>query len=174
MLTTGRGGVPETPPDFYPPDDIAVGMRALTAAATGGAPAAEVLAAANRACGELNFRMGVQFVEFSPERMAATMPVLGNRQPFGLLHGGANAVLAETLGSFHANVLAPAGRTVVGIELSCTHHRASTDGSVLGVSVPLHVGRTMMTFEIVITRADGKRACTARLSCLVRQAAGSG
>lgn len=166
--------MPETPPAFYPPDNIAVGMRALTDAVTGGATTAEVLAAANRACGELNSRMGVEFVEFSPERMAATMPVLGNRQPFGLLHGGANAVLAETLGSFHANVLAPAGRTVVGIELSCTHHRASTDGSVRGISVPLHVGRTMMTFEIVITRADGKRACTARLSCLVQPAAGSG
>ncbi|MDQ6658570.1 MAG: hotdog fold thioesterase [Actinomycetota bacterium] len=174
MLTTGRDGVPDTPPAFYPPDDIAVGMQALTEALTGGAPTAEVLAAANRACGELNSRMGVQFVEFSAERMAATMPVVGNRQPFGLLHGGANAVLAETLGSFHANVLAPTGRTVVGIELNCTHHRASTDGSVRGVSVPLHVGRTMMTFEIVIAKEDGKRACTARLTCLVQPAPGHG
>lgn len=182
MLTTGHDGVPETPPDlsppdfyppdFYPPENIAAGMRALKDAAAAGAPAAQLLTAANRVCGELNFRLGVQFVEFSPERIAATMPVLGNRQPFGLLHGGANAVLAETLGSFHANVLAD--RRVVGIELNCTHHRSATGGSVRGVSVPLHVGRTMTTFEIVITRDDGKRACTARLSCLIRSAAGSG
>lgn len=120
--------------------------------------------------GELNTKLGLQFVEVSPERVVATLPVEGNRQPYGLLHGGANAALAETLGSVAAVLNAPAGKAAVGLELSCTHHRAARTGLVTAVCTPLHIGRTTSTFETVITDEDGKRTCTARLTCLIRDA----
>jgi uncharacterized protein (TIGR00369 family) len=115
--------------------------------------------------GELADRMGIVVIEVGRDRLVATMPVAGNRQPFGLLHGGANAVLAETLGSVHSHLLAPAGRVPVGTDLNCTHHRAVTDGTVTGVSMPVHVGRSMSCFEIVISDEQGRRVCTSRLTC---------
>ena len=81
------------------------------------------------------------------------MPVAGNRQPFGLLHGGASAALAETMGSYHGSLVG-GGKSPFGIELSCTHHRSATDGVVTAVSTPLHIGRTLCTFEIVVTDDD--------------------
>jgi 1,4-dihydroxy-2-naphthoyl-CoA hydrolase len=117
---------------------------------------------------QLNTRMGVEIVEASPERVVGTVPVKGNRQPYGLLHGGANAVLAETLGSTAAALNAGPDRAAVGLELSCTHHRAAVDGLVTGVCTPLHVGRSVSTFQIVITDQHGLRTCTARLTCVLR------
>jgi uncharacterized protein (TIGR00369 family) len=121
--------------------------------------------------GELAEKLGIEVVEFTPERVVATMPVEGNRQPFGLLHGGASAALAETMGSFHGSLVG-GGRAPLGIELNCTHHRAGTAGLVTGVSVPLHVGRTICTFEIVVSDDAGRRICTARLTVLMRDIAG--
>ena len=115
--------------------------------------------------GELAGTMGIRITEHTSARTTGTMPVAGNRQPFGLLHGGASAVLAETLGSVHAALLAPAGRMPVGTDLNCTHHRAMRDGTVTGVSTPAHVGRSMATFEIVLTDERDRRVCTARLTC---------
>lgn len=120
--------------------------------------------------GELAKRMGIVVTEATPERMVATMPVEGNRQPFGLLHGGASAVLAESVASIHATLLAGPGRVAVGVELSCTHHRAVTDGLVTAVCTPLHVGRTVSTFHIAIRDAAGRPTCTARLTCMSRSA----
>lgn len=118
--------------------------------------------------GEFNTKLGVEFLEISAERVVGTVPVAGNRQPYGLLHGGVNAALAETLGSTAAVLNAGAGRIVVGLELSCTHHRAAKSGVVTGVCTPLHTGRTTSTFETVITDEDGRRTCTARLTCVIR------
>lgn len=117
---------------------------------------------------QLPTRMGIEIRDLDPAKLVATMPVTGNRQPFGLLHGGANAVLAETIGSVAAALNAPPGRVPVGLELSCTHHRAALDGLVTGVCTPLHTGRSTSTFEIVITDQDGRRTCTARLTCILR------
>jgi 1,4-dihydroxy-2-naphthoyl-CoA hydrolase len=117
---------------------------------------------------QLQATMGIELTDLDPGKVIGTMPVAGNRQPFGLLHGGANAVLAETLGSIAANLNASPGRIAVGLELSCTHHRAALDGLVTGVCTPLHIGRSTSTFEIVITDADGRRTCTARLTCILR------
>jgi len=117
---------------------------------------------------QLTTKMGVQIVEATPQRVVGTLPVQGNRQPYGLLHGGANAVLAETLGSFAAALNAGPQRAAVGIELSCTHHRGATEGVVTGVCQPLHVGRSISTFEITITDESGRRTCTARLTCILR------
>jgi 1,4-dihydroxy-2-naphthoyl-CoA hydrolase len=119
--------------------------------------------------GELATTMAIEVTEFTPERVVATMPVAGNRQPYGLLHGGASAALAETLGSFHG-VLIGRGKAALGLELSCTHHRSATDGVVTGVCMPISVGRTMSTFEIVVSDEAGRRLCTARLTVLFREA----
>ncbi len=128
------------------------------------------LAAALSDMGELASRMGLRITEATRDRVVATMPVAGNRQPYGLLHGGANAVLAETLGSVHAALLAGPGKIVVGIDLNCTHHRAATDGTVTGVCTALQAGRTVASFEIVISDEAGRRLCTSRLTCLTRDA----
>ena len=82
--------------------------------------------------GEFNEKIGLEIIEVGPERVVATMPVEGNRQPLGLLHGGANAAMAEAIGSVAALVNAAPGRTAVGLELSCTHHRAARSGKVTG------------------------------------------
>lgn len=117
---------------------------------------------------QLNDKVGMQLVEATPERVVGTIPVEGNLQPYGLLHGGANAVLAEALGSTVAALNAGPGRAAMGLELSCTHHRAVRSGKVTGVATPLHVGRGTITAEIVLTDDEGRRTCTARLTCVVR------
>jgi uncharacterized protein (TIGR00369 family) len=119
---------------------------------------------------QLADRMGIVLTDIDPARLTATMPVAGNRQPYGLLHGGASAVLAETLGSIAAALHAGPDNIAVGVELNCTHHRSATQGEVTGVCTPLHVGRTMSSFEIVISDENGRRTCTARLTCAVRPA----
>ena len=115
-------------------------------------------------------RMGITLTDTDPSHIVATMPVAGNRQPYGLLHGGASAVLAETIGSLAAAMYAGPDNIAVGVELNCTHHRSATQGEVTGVCTPLHVGRTMSSFEIVISDENGRRTCTARLTCAVRPA----
>jgi uncharacterized protein (TIGR00369 family) len=116
---------------------------------------------------QLSEKLGIEVVSWDPERVVATMPVKGNRQPFGLLHGGASAALAETLGSMAAALHSMPERFPVGLELSCTHHRGVTEGVVTGVATPLHVGRTASTFQIVISDESGRRACTAQLTCIL-------
>jgi 1,4-dihydroxy-2-naphthoyl-CoA hydrolase len=115
--------------------------------------------------------MGIVITEAAPERVVATMPVEGNTQPFGLLHGGASCVLAETVGSIAAGMHGQRlGRSfVVGVEINATHHKAVREGTVTGVATPLHLGGTVATYEIVITDEGGDRVCTARLTCLIRK-----
>jgi 1,4-dihydroxy-2-naphthoyl-CoA hydrolase len=115
-------------------------------------------------------RMGIKIVEASPGRVVGTMPVAGNTQPYGLLHGGASCVLAESLGSLGAALHAGPDRVTVGIEISATHHRGAAQGEVTGVATLLHGGRTLTTYEIVITDELGRRVCTSRLTCLLRDA----
>jgi 1,4-dihydroxy-2-naphthoyl-CoA hydrolase len=117
--------------------------------------------------GTLPERMGITIVEASPERVVGTMPVEGNTQPYGLLHGGASCVLAETLGSLASALHAGPDRITVGIEISATHHRATRTGHVTGVATLLHGGQTITTHEIVISDAAGRRVCTSRLTCML-------
>ncbi|GAA2661173.1 hotdog fold thioesterase [Actinosynnema pretiosum subsp. pretiosum] len=117
---------------------------------------------------QLMTRMGIEITRWDADEMVGTMPVKGNRQPYGLLHGGANAVLAETLGSIAAATHAAPDRVAVGLELSCTHHRSAREGLVTGVCKPVHRGRSTATYEIVISDEDGKRLCTARLTCFLK------
>lgn len=118
--------------------------------------------------GTLSEKMGIEFLEASPERVVARMPVAGNTQPYGLLHGGANVVLAETLGSIAAALHAGEGRIAVGLDVNATHHRAAREGFVTGVATALALGNTLAAYEIVITDDDDKRVCTSRLTCLIR------
>lgn len=115
-------------------------------------------------------RMGIRILEASAERVVGTMPVEGNTQPYGILHGGASCVLAESLGSLGSALHAGPDRFTVGIEINATHHRSARSGLVTGVATLAHGGRTMSTFDVVITDEEGKRVCTARLSCLHRDA----
>jgi uncharacterized protein (TIGR00369 family) len=116
----------------------------------------------------LDARMGIELLEASAERVVGTMPVKGNTQPYGLLHGGASCVLAETLGSLGAALHAGPDRATMGIEIGATHHRAAREGKVTGVATLVHGGRTLATYEVVITDEAGRRICTARLTCLFR------
>jgi 1,4-dihydroxy-2-naphthoyl-CoA hydrolase len=121
--------------------------------------------------GVLGDRLGIEIVEASPERIVGTMPVDGNTQPFGLLHGGASCALAESLGSVGASMHAALsfGGTAVGIEISASHHRSARAGRVTGVATPLYLGGSVATYEVVITDEAGERVCTARLTCRLRR-----
>lgn len=123
--------------------------------------------------GHLGDRMGIEWLEVSAERTVARMPVAGNTQPYGLLHGGASAVLAESVGSVAAVLSAGSGRIGVGIELSISHHRSARDGYVTAVATPLSLGRTLATYNIAISNDQGEQTATARLTCLLRDATGS-
>ncbi len=118
--------------------------------------------------GELAETMGIEITEATPQRMVGTMPVAGNRQPYGLLHGGANVVLAETLGSIAAALHGGPEKAPVGIEVSATHHRSATSGHVTGTATAISLGRTVASYEILIVDDEGRRTCTARLTCLLR------
>ncbi|MBM9505579.1 PaaI family thioesterase [Actinacidiphila acididurans] len=120
--------------------------------------------------GALGERMGIVVLEASPEKVVGTMPVEGNTQPYGLLHGGASAVLAETLGSVGAMLHGGPGKIAVGVDLNATHHRAVRSGTVTGTATPVHRGRSSATYEITIADESGRRICTARLTCMLRPA----
>ena len=120
--------------------------------------------------GTLPGLMNIKIVEASPRRVVGTMPVAGNTQAYGILHGGASCVLAETLGSLGSALHAGPDRVTVGIEISASHHRSASQGELTGVATLLHGGRTLTTYEIVITDNLGRRICTSRLTCLLRDA----
>ena len=111
-------------------------------------------------------RMGIEILEATVERAVATMPVEGNTQPYGLLHGGASVVLAETLGSvgsaLHGHAM---GKVAVGVDINATHHRSATSGTVTGTATPVHLGRSSACYEVVITDEQGRRVCTSRITC---------
>jgi len=130
--------------------------------------ALEEIMAMTVADGTLSGRMGIKILSASAAQVVATMPVDGNVQPHGLLHGGASCVLAETIGSLGAYLHAGAGRAVVGIEISATHHRGVRQGEISAVATLVHGGRTLATYDIVVTDAAGHRVCTSRLTCLIR------
>ncbi|MFI8594248.1 PaaI family thioesterase [Microbacterium sp. NPDC078428] len=126
--------------------------------------------ARSRGIGSLAQKMGFEWVEFTPERAVATMPVEGNTQPVGLMHGGAYVVLGESLGSMHANLHAGAGRLAVGVDINATHTRSATSGRVTGVCTPLHLGRSMTVHEIVVSDDAGRRLSTVRITNMIKDA----
>ena len=120
--------------------------------------------------GPLAVKMGFDFVELSASRSIARMPVEGNTQVLGLLHGGAHVVLAETLGSVSSAIHAGPGRYAVGIEINATHSRSATAGFVTGTCDALVLGRTLCTHEIVMRDDEGRRLSTVRMTNLLRDA----
>lgn len=135
------------------------------AAGLGDLTVAEFIDHMPQGMGRLNEMMGIELVEISAERLVATMPVEGNTQPFGLLHGGASVVLAETLGSVGSAIHAHPDKMAVGVDINATHHRSATSGTVTGVATAIHLGRTTTAYEVVITDERGKRLCTSRITC---------
>jgi uncharacterized protein (TIGR00369 family) len=115
----------------------------------------------------IHARLGIAILEASPERIVGTMPVEGNTQPFELLHGGASCVLAESLGSIGASLHGLPDLVAVGTDINATHHRAASSGIVTGVATPLHLGRTVASYQVVIRDAEERRLCTARITCLL-------
>ena len=124
--------------------------------------------AAERGMGALAEKMGMQFVEFSIERCVATLPVEGNTQPVGLMHGGAYVVLGESLGSMAANLHAGPGRLAVGVDINATHTRSATSGIVTGVCTPVHLGRSVTVHEIAVSDDQGRRLSTIRITNMVK------
>ncbi|MFT4235520.1 MAG: hotdog fold thioesterase [Microbacterium sp.] len=122
-----------------------------------------------RGKGALAERMGIEFTEFSIERAVGRMPVEGNTQPVGLLHGGAYVVLGESLGSMSANLYAGPGKLAVGVDINATHTSSATSGWVTGVCTPIHLGRSMTVHEIVITDDQGRRCSTVRITNMIKE-----
>lgn len=120
-----------------------------------------------RGSGLLDQKMGIEILEASPERLVGRMPVEGNTQPIGLLHGGANVVLAESLGSIGTALHAGPDRMIVGVDINATHHKSARSGYVTGVATAISLGRTLCSYQIEITNEDGQRTCTARITCLI-------
>ncbi|MFF5257628.1 PaaI family thioesterase [Actinomadura viridis] len=112
--------------------------------------------------------MGIEYLTATPERVVGRMPVAGNTQPYGRLHGGASCVFAESLGSLGAALHAGPDRIALGVEINATHHRGASEGWVTGVATRAHGGATLATYEIVITDERDRRVCTARLTCMLR------
>ena len=117
----------------------------------------------------LDDKLGIRIVDFDPDRLVATMPVKGNEQPYGLLHGGATCALMESVGSWAAALAAGPARQVVGIELNASYLRAATEGSVTAVCTPVRRGRTLATFLIEVADDEGRPTASGRLTCLVKE-----
>jgi uncharacterized protein (TIGR00369 family) len=115
--------------------------------------------------GALNSKMGFELLAITPERVVGRMPVAGNTQPYGLWHGGASCVLAETLASMGSHMHAQPDRIAVGVEINATHHRSVTAGWVTGTATALHLGRSVASYDIMITDDADRRLCTARVTC---------
>ena len=151
---------------------VVPGLADLAARGAGALPPPEDLLAAFNAssAGSLGERMGIVFTAVGPDEVVAIMPVAGNTQPYGLLHGGASCVLAESVGSVAAVVHGmPLGRIAVGLDINATHHRAVRSGSVTATARPLALGASVASYEITIVDDAGRRVCTARLTCMLRE-----
>jgi 1,4-dihydroxy-2-naphthoyl-CoA hydrolase len=123
---------------------------------------------AERGLGALAEKMGIKLLELSAERAVATMPVEGNTQPLGVLHGGAHVVLGESLGSFAANVWAYPDKFAVGIEVNASHSRSVTSGTVTAVCTAINLGKTLTVHEISISDEAGKLLSTVRITNYLR------
>src|SRR5690554_1960421 len=119
--------------------------------------------------GELPRRMGMEFLELSAEYSVARMPVEGNRQVVGILHGGAHVVLGESLGSISSAIHAGPGRVAMGIEVNATHTGAITEGWVVATCDAIALSRSLATHEIVIREeGTGRRLSTVRITNILK------
>jgi 1,4-dihydroxy-2-naphthoyl-CoA hydrolase len=114
--------------------------------------------------GDLTKKLGIEFIELSAAHSVATMPVAGNTQVVGILHGGAHVVLGESLGSISSAIHAGPGRVAMGIEINATHSRSISSGIVTATCTALSLGRTLATHEIVVRDEEGRRLSTVRMT----------
>ncbi|QJU53580.1 PaaI family thioesterase [Herbiconiux sp. SALV-R1] len=121
-----------------------------------------------RGIGALAERMGIEFLELSPERSVARMPVEGNTQPLGLVHGGAYVVLAESLGSTAANLHAGPTKVAMGIEINASHSGSATNGWVIGTCTAIHLGKSLATHQIEVDDENGRRLSTVRITNIIK------
>ncbi|TQN42790.1 uncharacterized protein (TIGR00369 family) [Blastococcus colisei] len=115
----------------------------------------------------LDEKLGIEIVDWDLDRLVARMPVEGNTQPYGLLHGGATCSLVETVGSYAAALRAGPEASVVGIELSASYVRAVTSGHVTAVCTPVGDGQPVASFLVEVTDDSGRLTASARLTCMV-------
>ena len=113
--------------------------------------------------------IGIEVTHISDERVVATMPVHGpTRQPFGILHGGASLVLAETVASLGTyNLIDRESQLAMGLEINANHIRSKSEGLVTAVGTPLHRGRKVMVWDVRITDEDDKLICVSRCTVAV-------
>ena len=140
----------------------------MTEAVWGDPPEANARLAADAAAGTLIERLGIEYVEAGPERFVARMPVAGNTQPYGVLHGGATAALCETLASMGTALLVGPEAVVMGIELNVNHIRAVREGYVTATGTPLHVGRSTAVWDMRVEDDAGRLVAVSRLTLAVR------
>ena len=114
-------------------------------------------------------RLGIEWLEISGERVVATMPVEGNVQPYGILHGGATAALCETVASVGTAVQVGADKRVTGVELNINHLRAVMSGKVTATGMPLHVGRTTAVWDMRVHDDRGRLVAVSRLTLAIRE-----
>jgi uncharacterized protein (TIGR00369 family) len=119
--------------------------------------------------GSLAPKLGLEFLEISPQRMVARIPVHGNTQPYGILHGGATAALCETVASVGTAVAVGMEKRVMGIELNVNHIRAAREGFVTATGVPLHVGRTTAVWDVKVHDDQGRLTAAGRLTLTIRE-----
>lgn len=119
--------------------------------------------------GSLAPKLGVEFLEISAERVVARIPVDGNTQPYGILHGGATAALCETVASIGTAVAVGVDRRVMGIEINVNHIRAIREGFVTATGVPLHMGKTTAVWDIKVHDDEGRLAGASRLTLIIRE-----
>jgi uncharacterized protein (TIGR00369 family) len=119
--------------------------------------------------GTLTERIRLEVLEVSPERIVARIPVEGNTQPYGLLHGGATAALCETVATYGTAVIAGPDHLVMGIELNVNHIKAVREGHVTATGVPLHVGRTTAVWNMDVRDDDGRLVAVSRLTLIIRK-----
>lgn len=113
----------------------------------------------------LDTKLGIELVELTPERVVGRMPVEGNTQPVGLLHGGASAVLVETLGSLGASAHALPEGIAVGVDLNITHVRSARSGMVTGTATAVHLGSKLAAYSVEIHDEAGRLISLGRISC---------
>lgn len=122
------------------------------------------------AASALDARLGVVIEDVSPTHARGRMPVEGNTQVFGILHGGASCVLVEGLASIAAVAEVGPHGIAFGVDINATHHRSAASGWVHGEARALFIGGRTATYEVVLHDDDGRRLCTGRVTCALRRA----
>ncbi|MDP9343160.1 MAG: PaaI family thioesterase [Actinomycetota bacterium] len=131
----------------------------------------EVLRVVRETPNPLMDRLGIEWLELDPDRIVARIPVAGNTQPYGVVHGGATAALCETVGSFGTALVAGFDRISVGIALTVNHLRSVREGHITATGVPLHVGRSTAVWDMRVEDDEGRLVAVSRLTLAIRDPA---